>query len=428
MQSLSTIALISVHSDPAYETGRQNIYVRQLGESLSRLGWQVDMFTRRSDPRQATIVQHSRRCRTIRLTAGTEEFVHRQKLVGYLPEFLKQLRQFQRDNGIQYSLVHTNYWLSAWVGMELKKIQPLKHVHTYHSLGAVKYANNDHLDNLAKTRLTIEKTCLETADLCIATCPQQRDYLRELVSDRGHLEIVPGGTNPDLFGSISYSEARQKLGIASDVFNILYVGRFSRRQGVETLIKAICKPKLHTLGNIRLTLVNNSPDSNPLKQKRIEKLVWDMGIENIVNFVAGLSRKELAVYHTAADMCVVPSYYNPSGMVAMDAMASGTPVIASNLGGLKYVIEHEKSGLLFPSLNSFLLTKAIGRMITEPKLRSRLSRTGRERVEELFTWDSIASQLSEFYAEQIEQKNLELLNKSFTLFGSGQRLKSTSNY
>ena len=413
MQSLQTIALISVHSDPASETSRQNIYVRQIGEALSRLGWQVDMFTRKTDANQAQIVQHNSRCRTIRLTAGAESFVHRQKLIGYLPAFLKQLRQFQKNNGIQYRLIHTNYWLSAWVGMELKKSQTLKHIHTYHSLGAVKYANNGYLDNLAKTRLAIEKTCLETADLNIATCPEQRDYLKNLVSERGNIEIISSGTDTDLFSSISRTEARQKLGVQSDVLNILYVGRFNRRQGVETLIKAISKPQLHSLANIRLTLLNNYPDSNPLKQKRIEQLVFDLGVDNITNFVTESNREKIATYHAAADICVFPSLYNPSGMTAMDAMASGNPVIASNLGGLKYAIEHNKTGLLFPSQNSFLLTKAISNLITEPELRQKMGALAKQRVSELFTWDNVANQLNEFYLEQIGQQNFDSLQKSW---------------
>ncbi|MEM7591667.1 MAG: glycosyltransferase, partial [Cyanobacteria bacterium P01_A01_bin.83] len=195
MQSLQTIALISVHSDPAADADSQNVYVRSLGEALSRLGWQVDMFTRKSDPSQAQIVQHNPHCRTIRLTAGAEEFIHRQKLIGCLPEFLKQLRQFQREHNLEYRLIHTNYWLSAWVGMELKKTQPLRHIHTHHSLGAVKYVFESDIPNITKTRLAIEKTCLETADLNIATCPQQRDFLRELVSEQGNVEIISSGTD-----------------------------------------------------------------------------------------------------------------------------------------------------------------------------------------------------------------------------------------
>ena len=412
MQLLSTVALISVESDPTNETGSQNVYVRSLGEALSRLGWQVDIFTRKSDPAQADIVQHNPYYRTIRLSAGGEEYIHQQKLIGYLPEFLQQLYKFQQDNKIQYRLIHTNYWLSAWVGMELKKNQPVKHIHTYHSLGAVKYINDNYLDNLVRNRLAIEKICLETADLSIATCPQQRDYLQELVSERGNIEIIPCGTDANLFGSISYTKARRRLGIESDIFNILYVGKFDRAQGVETLIKAIGRPQLHSLGNIRLTLIDNSGSPNPLQKKRTEKFVWDLGVDNITNFVEGLNRKELALYYAAADVCVVPSNYNPSGLTAIEAMASGTPVIAANVGGLKYVVQHEESGLLFPSQNSFLLTRAISRMMTQPKWRSQLGKSARRRVEELFTWDIIASQFDEFYSEQIEQQNLDLLRKS----------------
>ncbi len=412
MQPLQTIALISVHSDPANETGRQNVYVRQIGEALSRLGWQVDMFTRKTDTNQDDIVQHNPLCRTIRLTAGVDPFLGQRNLIGYLPQFLQQLLQFQRENNFKYRLIHTNYWLSAWVGMELKKIQPLKHIHTYHSLGAVKYIGEREIDNLTKNRLKIEKACLETADLSIATCPQQRDYLQDLVSDKGNIEIIPGGTDINLFGSISKIEARQKLQVEPDVFNILYVDGFGRDRGVETLIKAISKPQLHSLADIRLTLINNSSTTNIIEQKRIEQLVWDTGIDNITTFVSGLSREEIAIYHAAADVCVVPSHYNPSGMVAMDAMASGTPVIASNLGGLKYVVENQKSGLLFASQNSFLLARAISRLITKPQLRSEMSVSAKERVYELFTWDNVAQQLDEFYQEQMGQQNLELLHKS----------------
>ena len=414
MNSTQTIALISVHSDPATETGSQNVYVRQLGEALSRLGWQVDMFTRKTDATQADMVRHNYKCRTIRLSAGEEKFVPRQKLIGYLPEFLTQLRQFQLTNNIQYNLVHTNYWLSAWVGMELKKVQPLKHVHTYHSLGAVQYAHVAHPSNIAKTRLAIEKTCLETADLTIATCPQQKDYLRKFVSFKGNIEIIPCGTDTNLFGSIAGITARNKLGIASDIFNILYVGRFNRRQGIETLVKAVSKPYLHSVGKIRLTIAssNRHYSSDRIEKERITQLISSLGIENITTVTAPLSREELATYYAAADVCVVPSHYNPSGMVAIEAMASGIPVIASNVGGLEYVIDREASGLLFPPRNATVLSKAIYRLINEPKTRWKMGISARERAVDLFTWDSVADRLSEFYVELTKAQNLELLNKS----------------
>ena len=412
MNSLPTIALISVHSDPARETGSQNVYVRQLGEALSRLGWRVDMFTRKTSLSQENIVRHNSRCRTIRLTAGVLRFVPRQKLIGCLPEFVKQLRQFQQDNGVEYSLIHTNYWLSAWVGIQLKKTQPLKHIHTYHSLGAVKYARTNNLSNLARTRLAIEKICLETADLTIATCPQQRDYLRELVSPKGNIEIIPCGTDPNTFGSVARAVARQELGIKPNVFEILYVGRFDYRQGIGTLLQAVSKSSLHALGEIELTLVSNSHANNQLDRKHIEQLIWKLGIDNITTIVESNSREAIANYYAAANVCVVPSYYSSSGMVAIEAMASGTPVIASNVGDLKYVVAPEQTGLLFAPGNAATLTKAIARMMNEPEWCAKLGRSARERVEELFTWDDVAQQLGEFYIEFIEVQKRQLLNRS----------------
>lgn len=415
MNLLPAIALISVHRDPASETGSQNVYVRQLGEALSRLGWRVDMFTRKTSVTQSDIVQHNANCRTVRLNLGVFGFVPRQELIGYLPEFVKQLRRFQSANKIKYSLIHTNYWLSAWVGMELKKIQPLKHIHTYHSVGAVKYARTDRPTNIARTRIAIEKRCLETADLTIATCPQQKRYLEKLVSKRGNIEIIPCGANIDTFGFITRTIAKQQIGIESDVFNILYVGRFDHTQGLETLIKAVSKPYLHSAGNIKLTLVSNSQlhIEDKSSQKRIEDLVWNLGLDNVTTFVRSLTRDELAVYYAAADVCVVPSYYSSSGIVAIEAMASGTPVVASNVGGLKYAVEHEQTGLLIPASNTTLLTKAIYRLLSQPEWRRELGVNAKQRVEYLFTWDTIAEQLSELYAELLNSHRLEALERSF---------------
>ncbi|WP_218066778.1 glycosyltransferase, partial [Brochothrix thermosphacta] len=138
------IALISVHGDPAIEIGKeeaggQNVYVRHVGEALAELGWHVDMFTRKANSQQATIVEHNQNCRTIRLTAGPEEFIPRDNIFVYAPQFVEELLKFQQQSGFEYPIVHTNYWISSWVGMELKKTQKVKQVHTYHSLGAVKY-------------------------------------------------------------------------------------------------------------------------------------------------------------------------------------------------------------------------------------------------------------------------------------------------
>lgn len=189
------IALISVHVDPAIEIGKeeaggQNVYVRHVGEALAQLGWQVDMFTRKVSLEQDSIVQHSDNCRTIRLKAGPVEFVLRDNLFGYLPEFVENLLTFQIKNSITYPLVHTNYWLSSWVGMQLKAIQGSKQIHTYHSLGAVKYNTIKTIPLIASQRLEVEKQVLETAECIVATSPQEKRDIRSLISTRGNIDII----------------------------------------------------------------------------------------------------------------------------------------------------------------------------------------------------------------------------------------------
>jgi glycosyltransferase involved in cell wall biosynthesis len=204
------IALISVHGDPAAEIGReeaggQNVYVRQVGEALSRLGWQVDMFCRKVSSEQEAVIQHNHRCRTIRLIAGPVEFVPRDSGFKYLPEFVEQLLWFQKEHGIKYELVHTNYWLSSWVGLQLKQIQGSMQVHTYHSLGVIKYNTIENIPLVASQRLAVEKEVLETAERIVATSPQEKHHMESLVSNQGYIDVIPCGTDIHRFGSVERS-------------------------------------------------------------------------------------------------------------------------------------------------------------------------------------------------------------------------------
>ena len=270
------IALISVHGDPAIEIGKeeaggQNVYVRQVGEALAKQGWHVDMFTRKASPDQLDIVEHSPNCRTIRLTAGPVEFIPRDNLFEYLPTVVEQILKFQQESGVTYPLVHTNYWLSSWVGMQLKKIQGSKQVHTYHSLGAVKYQSVTTIPLIAATRLATEKAVLETADRIVATSPQEKEHMRTMVSTKGNIDIIPCGTDVRRYGSIKRQEARAKLGINPDAKVVLYVGRFDYRKGIETLVRAVNLSQLRS--NIQLIIGGGSRpgQSDGIERDRIER-------------------------------------------------------------------------------------------------------------------------------------------------------------
>ena len=402
------IALISVDGDPAAEIGQeeaggQNVYVLHVGQALAQLGWQVDMFTRRSCSNQLNIVQHTPNCRTIRLKAGPEEFLGRDSLFDYLPEFIEEFLKFQLQEDYQYPIVHTNYWLSAWVGMQLKQFQPLIQVHTYHSLGAVKYRTISDIPPIATARLEVEKACLETAERIIATSPQEQEHLRQLVSTRGNVEIIPCGTEIEHFGFVGRHFSRQQLSIPLSAKVVLYVGRFDSRKGIEILVRAIAKSKFLKTNPADLQLIigggSRPGNSDGDERARIEGIVNELGLSDCTVFPGRLSREILPIYYSAADVCFVPSHYEPFGLVAIEAMASGTPVVASDVGGLQFTVVPQVTGLLVPPKNDAAFATAIDNILENQVWRDELGEFARKRVASNFSWHSVALKLSKLYSQ-----------------------------
>ncbi|MCF4969273.1 glycosyltransferase family 4 protein [Nostoc sp. CMAA1605] len=409
------IALISVHGDPAIEIGKeeaggQNVYVREVGKALANLGWQVDMFSRRVSPEQETIVQHSPSCRTIRLTAGPVEFVSRDQGFKHLPEFVQQLLQFQRENDIiKYPVVHTNYWLSSWVGMQLKALQGSKQVHTYHSLGAVKYKSVDTIPLIATKRLAVETQVLETADRIVATSPQEQQHMRSLVSTKGYIDVIPCGTDIRKFGSIDRETARAELGIASDAKVVLYVGRFDPRKGIETLVRAVNQSQLRDSGKLKLIIGGGSTPgaSDGRERDRIAGIVQELGMSELTILPGRLGQEILPTYYAAADVCVVPSHYEPFGLVAIEAMSCGTPVVASDVGGLQFTVVTEKTGLLVPPKDVDAFSVAIDRILLNSAWRDELGETARKHIASKFSWGGVADRLSQLYTQILNTSILE---------------------
>lgn len=403
------IALISDHGDPAAEigfeeAGGQNVYVRYVGETLAKLGWQVDMFTRKVKSDDPTIVQHSPHCRTIRLVAGPERFIPRDEIFEYMPQFVDAFEAFCRHERICYPLIHTNYWLSAWIGLQLKARHQIQLVHTYHSLGAVKYQITNQ-PAIAPIRLNIEKQILEQADCIIATSPQEQEYLRTLVSKQGNVKIIPYGTDVKTFHTIPKAEARAKLGLDGDEQIVLYVGRFDPRKGIETLIRASAQTKAFAEGNLKLVIVGGScPDRiDGQERNRIEQIVQETGLTERTLFAGQVKHNMLPFYYAAADVCVIPSHYETFGLVAIEAMACGTPVIASDVGGLKFIVLSEQTGLRVSPQDTAAFATAIDRLLTNKAWARQLGTCGSLQVNQQFSWTMIANQLSRLYQSLLAQ-------------------------
>ncbi|MBD2579807.1 glycosyltransferase [Oscillatoria sp. FACHB-1406] len=406
MKERKNIALISVHGDPAVEIGKeeaggQNVYVRKVGEALARLGWTVNLFTRATDSAQPKIIEHCPGCRTIRLVAGQEKFIPRDNIFGYAGEFVENLLAFEKENQIEHQLFHTNYWISGWVGLQLKQQLSRPMVHTYHSLGAVKYRSIQKIPAIANTRLQVEKDCLEQSNRTIATSPQELNHMRAYVSKLGNIEIIPCGTDIEHFQALERVVAREKLGIATDAKVAFYIGRFDERKGIETLVRAIGRSQFRDDPHLSLIIGGGSRPghSDGEERERIEAIVEELELDEIVSFPGRISDEDLPLYYAAADVCVVPSHYEPFGLVAIEAMASGTPVVASDVGGLQFTVASEQTGLLVPPKDDAAFAAAIDRILGNPEWRDRLGSQARKRVEEKFSWDGVAEQLSALYLQ-----------------------------
>ncbi len=411
------IAIISDHGDPSTETGveeagGQSVYVRQLGEILPTFGWWVDIFTRKINKEDPAIVQNSPYCRTIRLVAGPEKFIPRDHIFDYMPQFVAAFEAFRKQENIYYPIVHTNYWLSAWIGLELKNLTNIKLVHTYLSLGIVKYETSlkyktlTQLPEIAGTRLRVEQQVLEQADCVVVNSLQEKEDLYNLVSQKGCMELIPLGTNIDLFHPILKSEARTKLGLKQTEQIVLYVGRFDPRKGIETMVRACARSKTRLTGDLRLVIVGGScPDRiDGLERKRIEQIVQEVGLSERTLFVGRVDHDMLPFYYACADVCVMPSHYELFGLVAIEAMACGTPVVVSDVGGLKYTVIHEETGLLVPPQNIELFTEAIDRILTNKVWAKQLSINASNRVNKYFSLAKTVGHLNSLYKKLLTQK------------------------
>lgn len=422
------IALISDHGDPAADIGReeaggQNVYVRRVGEALAECGWQVDMFTRKASVEDAAIVQHTPHCRTIRLVAGPQEFIHRDQIFDYMPAFVESFKAFQRSEGVFYPLIHTNYWMSAWVGLQLKQQMEVQVVHTYHSLGAVKYQTIGNPPPIATTRLQVERDILEQGDCVVCTSPQEQRHVRSLVSTQGRIDVIPCGTDISNFRVIPKAEAKRQLGLKPSEPIVLYVGRFDPRKGIATLVHAFAQLQsrmeqppgdttsspCHTTSPKRvcpkLVIVGGSDPHKPdgQERRRIEGLVNELGIAAQTMFVGQVGHDRLPLYYAAADVCVVPSHYEPFGLVAIEAMACGTPVVASNVGGLQFTVIPHQTGLLAPAQNASAFADAIHYILADDLRAHQLRQQAAQRVLDHFSWTGVATQLSALYEELLDE-------------------------
>ncbi len=358
------VAMIAVHSCPvgelgAKDTGGMSVYIRELACEMSQQGHIVDVYTRIHDPADPIIIDLGEGARLIHVKAGQEALIDKLEVYSYLPEFTRNLENYRHKNGLNYDVIFSHYWLSGWVGQHLQQWWRIPHIIMFHTLGAVK--NSIDIGEDAPTlRIATEKELIDGCQLIIASTDKGKaELIRHYVADPDKIGVVPCGVNMELFHPVVKSAARTKLGF-NDEKILLFVGRIDPLKGVDRLLVAISY--LEKLPGLRLVLIGGDVSSY-VEMKKLQQLAEKLGIQDRVTFQGTVLQTELPYFYNAADVCIVPSYYESFGLVALEALACGTPVVAADVGDLQNIIRSGETGYVVNGNDPADLADGISRVL-----------------------------------------------------------------
>jgi D-inositol-3-phosphate glycosyltransferase len=329
-------------------------------------------------------------------------------MASYIPEFVEGIKQFTEEKGLQYDLIHSHYWMSglaaealsdAWGGTPI--------VQMFHTLGEMKNrVAQSEAEREGAYRLDGERHVLARVDRVIAATPAEQAQLEWLYkADMRKVTVVPPGVDVGHFYPIPVDEARQFIGLAPDARMILFVGRIERLKGLDTLIKAVaCLQVQGLVEPVHLAVIGGDPDAVPEEMSeemtRIQKMCDDLTVGKMVAFLGKRNQDTLPYYYSAADVVVMPSHYESFGMVALEAMACGTPVIASQVGGLAYLVQDGVTGYQVPDGDDEILCGKLTALLGDASLRQQLGRNAAEYAQN-YAWENIAAQIVGIYNDVV---------------------------
>jgi len=397
------IAVISAHTSPlarpgGAKSGGLNVYVLELARQLAAEGCAVDIFTRTAAPATEEVIEEAPGLRVINLRAGPLSPLAPEALYEHLDAFYEALLAFNRTDGASYDLVHSHYWLSGLVGGRLKALWGVPHVVMFHTLGEIKNRAS-YGEHESELRIGAEAQVLRNADRVICATEQERASLRQLYGARDDkVTVIPLGVDLDRFRPSAKQEARASLGLRDERI-ILFVGRIEPLKGLDILINAAAM--LESDVDCAVLVVGGDETSLP-QVKELRDLARERGIEHRVAFVGAVDHADLPAYYNAADVCVVPSHYESFGLVAVEAMASGVPVVASRVGGLAGTVKDGETGYLIPWLCPEPFAERIDLLLENEPLRQNLGEAAREAMGR-YRWENVAASVLELYESLLDR-------------------------
>ncbi|MBV8715416.1 MAG: glycosyltransferase [Chloroflexi bacterium] len=402
------IAVLSMHTCPlaplgGWETGGMNVYVRELGRALAARGASIDIFTRRQAADVADVVEYAPGARVIHIDAGPHRHVDKYDILDYLPDFACGIQRFRALTGASYDLIHSHYWLSGRLGLLFADRWGVPMVSTFHTLAQLK---NRVAETAAEreqaVRFEIERRTMAGSDRIVALTQVDRQQMLRHYGGQAPIVVIPGGVDLERFKPLPRTSARRTLGLPSGRKVLLFVGRIQRLKGLEVLLRAFA---LLADLDAELLIVGGRPGTTYESREitRLQHLAAKLGVAERTRFVGAVPHEELPTYYSAADVSVMPSSYESFGLVAVESLACGTPVVATRVGGLTSIVRDGETGLLVPWRDAELFAERLRRVLSDSELHGRLATNARESVLG-YGWDRIADEHLALYGEVRAQR------------------------
>jgi D-inositol-3-phosphate glycosyltransferase len=416
--ALRRVAMVSLHTSPldqpgTGDAGGMNVYVLELARRLAARQVEVDVFTRATGSALPPVVDVSDGIRVHHVAAGPYEGLTKNELPAQLCAFAREVLRAEayRSPGY-YDLVHSHYWLSGQVGALARDRWGVPLVHTMHTMAKVKnaaLAEGDTPEPMA--RVIGEEQVVDAADMLVANTDDEGKQLLELYdADPGRVEVVHPGVDLATFRDCGTAAARARLGLPARGPVITFVGRIQPLKAPDVMLRAVAvllrrRPELRT--SLTVAVVGGPSGSGLEHPDSLVRLAEELGIADLVRFVPPVAQSELVHWYAASTLVCVPSYNESFGLVAVEAQATGTPVVAAAVGGLTTAVHHERSGLLVEGHDPASYALAFDRVLHEPGLHELLER-GAEAHARRFGWDRTAAEMIEVYAAAQRQMRAEL--------------------
>ncbi len=416
------LAVLSLHTCPLAQPGTgdgggMNVYVRELSSALARAGVACDVYTRRDSPHTPETVFVEPGFEVHHVDAGPPEPVAKEQLFHHVEEFTENVvahmtgavprRQLTASSGFApfeegVGAVHANYWLSGVAGHAIKHRLDLPLVSTFHTLDRVKAeASPEEVEaSEGQRRAEAEAAVIGCSDVLLASCSVEVDQLVELYgAEAERVEIIPPGVDRAFFSPGDRRCAQRALSLAQSGPLLLFVGRIQPLKGADVAVRALVALREAGVGDARLAIVGGP--SGPRGQAQlaaIRSLVSSEGLSGSVTFWPPQPHERLSTFYRAADVCVVPSRAESFGLVALEAAACGTPVVAAAVGGLTTLVDDGRTGYLVEPGDAGGFAERVAAIVTSPALQAELGRAGAETARG-YTWRASALRLRELYSE-----------------------------